>query len=163
MSEPRRQQGDRRLSLLFIQWVRRHGVSRSGDISADLTSQIRLTSPENGGLMRAIWRTFKATATSYAPASELRDEFLPALDFPDVVGIAIATRPDCLPDDVVELLSEINQKTFACWSRTRTADHTRKDIRSDESVLFGKGIRRRCPETYRKKYPVVTHLILGLP
>ena len=39
-------------------------------------------------------------------------KFTAALQHPDVIGIAIATRPDCLPPDVIDLLDELNQQTF---------------------------------------------------
>lgn len=82
----------------------------SGDIIADLDSQITLLSdkwPSAGYIAY-----FQSHTNTYAPVTELREKFCAALEHPSVKGIAIATRPDCLPDDVVDLLAELNKKTF---------------------------------------------------
>lgn len=55
---------------------------------------------------------FQAYTNTYATADELRQKYEAALHVPDVVGIVIATRPDCLPPKVLDLLEEINQTTF---------------------------------------------------
>lgn len=85
-------------------------ASGSGDIRADLDRQIRLLSgkwPDAGYIAY-----FQSHTNTYAPAEELRAKFTAALQHPDVIGIAIATRPDCLPPDVIDLLDELNQQTF---------------------------------------------------
>ena len=105
---------------------------------------------------------FQSHTNTYAPADELRAKFEAALETPGVIGLAIATRPDCLPDDVLELLSELNQKTFM-WvelglqtihDETASAMnlcHNLADYDDAVSKLSARGIR------------IVTHLILGLP
>ncbi|MEG0371411.1 MAG: TIGR01212 family radical SAM protein, partial [Clostridium sp.] len=50
---------------------------------------------------------FQAYTNTYADASTLREKYEEILNLDDVVGIAIATRPDCLDDDVLEVLHEI--------------------------------------------------------
>lgn len=55
---------------------------------------------------------FQAYTNTYATVEELRQKYEAALRVPDVVGIVIATRPDCLPPEVLDLLEEINQSTF---------------------------------------------------
>ena len=55
---------------------------------------------------------FNAGTNTYAPAAKLRALFEEALSFPDVVGLAVATRADALPDEVVELLRELDRRTF---------------------------------------------------
>lgn len=52
---------------------------------------------------------FQAYTNTYAPVSYLRKIFTEALMHPDIVALSIATRPDCLNDDVLELLDELNQ------------------------------------------------------
>lgn len=52
---------------------------------------------------------FQAYTNTYAPVSRLRMLYQQALDSPQVAGISIATRPDCLPDDVLCLLTELKQ------------------------------------------------------
>ncbi len=55
---------------------------------------------------------FQAGTNTYAPVDTLRSVYEEALALPDIVGVSIATRPDCVPDDVFELLCEISKKTF---------------------------------------------------
>lgn len=55
---------------------------------------------------------FQAGTGTYAPVERLRALYYEALSLPDVVGISIATRPDCIGDDVLSLLYEISQKTY---------------------------------------------------
>lgn len=132
----------------------------SGDISRDIKNQIDLLSDKWPDAKYIAY--FQSHTNTYAPVHELREKFYAALEQPDIIGIAIATRPDCLPDDVIELLREINEKTFM-WVELglqtihdKTAEdmnlcYTVKDY--DESVkkLLDSGIM------------TVTHLILGLP
>lgn len=55
---------------------------------------------------------FQTNTNTYAPVYLLRKIYTEAMEFPNVAGISIGTRADCLPDDVLELLSEINEKTY---------------------------------------------------
>jgi radical SAM protein (TIGR01212 family) len=55
---------------------------------------------------------FQAHTNTYAPAEVLREKFEPVLSRDDVVGISIATRADCLESDVMEYLSELNERTY---------------------------------------------------
>lgn len=54
---------------------------------------------------------FQANTNTYAPAEKLREIFFPVLSRPYVKGISIGTRADCLADDVMELLCELNERT----------------------------------------------------
>jgi len=85
-----------------------------------------------------------------------------AKSFPDMVGLAVATRPDCLPEDVLDLLSEYNEKTFL-WvelglqtSKQKTADYINRCY--DNSVY-----EKAVSELKARGIRYVTHLILGLP
>jgi len=105
---------------------------------------------------------FQSHTNTYAPVDELRQKFYEALEHPDVRGIAIATRPDCIPDDVLDLLAELNERTFL-WVELglqtihqKTMDamnlcYTLEDYDDAVDRLLSKNIR------------VVSHLILGLP
>ena len=134
--------------------------SDAGAVSEALSDQISLLSrkwPEAKYLAY-----FQSHTNTYAPVSELREKFEPALKHPDVLGIIIATRPDCLPDDVIDYLAELNGKTFL-WvelglqtthdetARAMNLCHNLADYDDAVARLTGRGIR------------VVTHLILGLP
>lgn len=54
---------------------------------------------------------FQANTNTYAPVEKLRKIYNEALSFPDVMGISIGTRADCLSDDVIDLLCELNSRT----------------------------------------------------
>lgn len=54
---------------------------------------------------------FQANTNTYAPVETLRRLYFSVLEFPEICGISIGTRADCLPDDVLDLLSELNKKT----------------------------------------------------
>ena len=55
---------------------------------------------------------FQAHTNTYAPLERLKALFEPALLLPDAVGLAIATRADCLTDEVVDYLRDLNERTF---------------------------------------------------
>ncbi|MBQ9899435.1 MAG: TIGR01212 family radical SAM protein [Ruminococcus sp.] len=55
---------------------------------------------------------FQANTNTYAPAGKLRTLYNEALAFPNVKGLSVGTRADCLPDDVLDVLSEINERTY---------------------------------------------------
>ena len=55
---------------------------------------------------------FQAFTNTHAPVEVLREKYEAVLKEPGVVGLSIATRPDCLPDDVVEYLAELNERTY---------------------------------------------------
>ncbi|MEA3500332.1 MAG: TIGR01212 family radical SAM protein [Candidatus Marinimicrobia bacterium] len=55
---------------------------------------------------------FQSHTNTYAPVSELRNKYYEAINFPEVVGIAISTRPDCLSGEIFELLKELNKETY---------------------------------------------------
>lgn len=55
---------------------------------------------------------FQAFTNTHAPVEVLRDMYERVLEQEGVVGLSIATRPDCLPDEVVEYLAELNKRTY---------------------------------------------------
>ena len=59
----------------------------------------------------AVIAYFQANTNTYAPDRKLREVFFSVLDYPYVKGISIGTRADCLSDDVLDLLSELNSIT----------------------------------------------------
>ncbi len=105
---------------------------------------------------------FQSFTNTYAPIDYLRKIFTEAADHPDIAAISVATRPDCLPDNVLELLKELNERK-PVWVELglqtihpRTAQYIRRcyDLEVYEKAvasLKAAGIE------------VVTHVILGLP
>ena len=55
---------------------------------------------------------FQAGTNTYAPLSVLMPKFEAALSLPDVIGLSIATRPDCIENDVFEYLADISKRTY---------------------------------------------------
>lgn len=105
---------------------------------------------------------FQANTNTYAPVSVLREKFEPVLNEENVVGLSIATRADCLPDDVLDYLSELNGKTnlFVELGLQSVSDETgRKINRAHTYSEFLQGynaLRERGIKT-------CVHLIVGLP
>ena len=105
---------------------------------------------------------FQAFTNTYAPVEDLRRKYEEALSCDGVEGISIATRADCLPHDVLDLLSELNQKT-KLWVELglQTADEdSAKFIRRGYPLrVFEKAVH----DLAERDIPVIVHVILGLP
>lgn len=92
--------------------------SGSGDFAGDPADTIMQQFEDVRIRMHKKWHEgkympyFQAHTNTYAPASVLRNRFECVLRQPDVVGISIATRADCLNDDVVEYLCELHKRTY---------------------------------------------------
>lgn len=90
----------------------------SGDFTTGRGFSISEQWQYNHNLLQEKWKAekyiayFQAFTNTYAPADKLRSLYCEALSQTGVVGLAIATRPDCLPDDVLHLLQELNQQTY---------------------------------------------------
>lgn len=105
---------------------------------------------------------FQAYTNTYADVATLREKYYSVLGMEDVVGIAIATRPDCLPEKVLDLLSEINEKTYL-WVELGL-----QTIHEDTSIFINKGYTlntyiNAVKALEARNIEVVTHAILGLP
>ncbi|MDK9717922.1 MAG: TIGR01212 family radical SAM protein [Trichlorobacter sp.] len=105
---------------------------------------------------------FQAYSNTYAAADELRQLYETALADKDIVGLIIGTRPDCLPDAVLDLLAELNQRTYL-WlelGMQTMHDQTLKTInRGHDHACFIEAVKR-CKQ---KGIRICAHLILGLP
>ena len=105
---------------------------------------------------------FQAYTNTYAPVSYLRKLFFEAINHPDIRVLSIATRPDCLNDDIISLLSELNQLK-PVWIELGlqtihedTADFIRRGYSLD---IFSDAVNRLRSEGIT----VIVHTILGLP
>ena len=135
-------------------------AAHTPSISDSITEQIdRLSEKWPDAAYIAYFQSFTNT---YAPVQRLREVYNAALSDPRISGIAIGTRPDCLPPDVLALLEEINKEHFL-WVElglqsihpdTQSAMnlcYTTADYDKASAALSALGIK------------FVTHLILGLP
>lgn len=105
---------------------------------------------------------FQAYTNTYAPVSYLRKIFTEAISHPDIVAVSIATRCDCLSEEILDLLEELNRckPVWVELGLQTIHEQTLQMIRSGftltqfETAVFS--LRQRGIE-------VITHLILGLP
>ena len=105
---------------------------------------------------------FQNFTNTYGDVEYLRKIYYEALNHEKVIGIAIATRPDCLSDDVINLLDEINKKYFL-WVELglQTANDSIGKIINrgyDTKVYIDS-----CKILNEKNIKFVTHMIVGLP
>lgn len=105
---------------------------------------------------------FQAFSNTYAQANELRDMYEAILEENGVVGLSIATRPDCLPEDVLDVLADINRKT-KLWVELGLQtihEHTQLLInRAHDYEVFLEGVRK----LRQRNIDVVVHIIVNLP
>lgn len=105
---------------------------------------------------------FQAFTNTYAPVDRLRKLYTEAINHPDIVAISIGTRPDCLGDDVLELLSELNQikPIFVELGLQTIHEETAKYIRRGYTLdVYDKAVEA----LHKIGINVVTHIIIGLP
>lgn len=122
---------------------------------------------------------FQSFSNTYAPLSRLRELYEEALGHPDVVGIVIGTRPDCVDEEKLDYLADLSQgKVLTGWSRTvasavRTAPiviveygvescYDRTLLRINRGHDF-ETARRAITMTAERGLDVGAHFILGLP
>lgn len=105
---------------------------------------------------------FQAFTNTYAPVERLREVFTEAMDFPGVEAISIATRPDCLPDEVLDLLAELRKRKpiYVELGLQTIHEKTAERIRRGYPLpVFEEAVRHLSDIGI----PVIVHLILGLP
>ncbi len=144
----------------------------SGDFAADrklsITEQInyaidgRRNSNQSKVISDKFIAYFQAFTNTYAPIGYLRRIFFEAIGHQNIVGLSIGTRPDCLGEEVLNLLEELNQ-IKPIWIELglqtihdRTANH------------FHRGYDLSCfncavEHLVKRKLDIIVHMILGLP
>lgn len=105
---------------------------------------------------------FQAYTNTYAPVDVLRQHHQEVLRLPDVVGLSIATRPDCLPPDVLAYLAELNQQTYLWVELGLQTMHERTSTlinRAHTTEQFVTAVQQLRAHNIR----VCAHIIYGLP
>jgi radical SAM protein (TIGR01212 family) len=105
---------------------------------------------------------FQSYTNTYDSAPRLEKLYREALDFPGVVGLAIATRPDCLPDDTLDLIGALAKETYlwlelgleSMYDRTLAWVNRGHDLRAYIDAV------KRAKQSHLR---LCTHLILGFP
>ena len=105
---------------------------------------------------------FQAYTGTYDKVERLRALFTEAIEHPDIVVLSVATRPDCLPGEVLDLLEELNRKK-PVWVelglQTIHEESARYIRRGYELPVYDKAVK----ELRERGIEVITHLIIGLP
>lgn len=120
----------------------------------------------NAGRYIAYFQSFSGT---YAPIDVLRSRYTEALSHPEVFGIAIGTRPDCVSDEVFDLLEEIRSTPLLDGRTPEVFLEFGIESCFDATLLrVGRGhdferSRNAVREASRRGFPVCGHFILGLP
>lgn len=105
---------------------------------------------------------FQDYTNTYAPVERLRHLFTEAIKPDDIVALSVATRPDCLPDDVIELLAELNQAkpVFVELGLQTIHESTAEYIRRGYKLeVFEEAVRK----LKAMGIEVIVHIIIGLP
>lgn len=105
---------------------------------------------------------FQAYTNTYAPVDKLRQLYNEAIACDDVVALSIATRPDCINNDILLLLEELSKKVYICVElglQTSKEESINIINRCYENIVYKQAI-----ENLNKiGIDTVTHIILGLP
>ncbi|MCM3637091.1 TIGR01212 family radical SAM protein [Sporosarcina luteola] len=143
-------------------------VAGSGDFAGDRAKPIEVQFNEIRDRMHQKWKEgkyiayFQAYTNTHAPLPVLKEKFEAALAQPGVVGLSIGTRPDCLPDDVVDYLAELNERTYLWVELGLQTVHekTAKLVnRAHDYATYVEGVDKLRKHGIR----VCTHIINGLP
>ncbi len=142
----------------------------SGDFAElpvlSITEQYNITREKLSGK----WSTerciayFQAHTNTYAPLSVLKEKFEEAASLPGVVGISIATRADCLEDDVIEYLNELSERIDVTVelglqsANDKTADIINRGHSFSDFEDGYKRLRKGAP-----RVDICFHIIFGLP
>lgn len=105
---------------------------------------------------------FQAYTNTYAPTDYLRRIFTEAIEHPDIVALSIATRCDCLPEDVIALLRELNQKK-PVWVELGLQTIHEETLSFIRSGFTLEQYHHAVHALAQNNILCITHLILGLP
>lgn len=105
---------------------------------------------------------FQAYTNTYGQLEHLKDLYEEALQVPDVLGLVIGTRPDCMPNDLLEYLTELNRRTFLIveYGIESANEETLQRINRGHTYALSADIIRR---TAACGIRVGAHIILGFP
>ncbi|MEH7482877.1 TIGR01212 family radical SAM protein [Neobacillus drentensis] len=143
-------------------------ASGSGDFAGNRVETLETQFNEIKEKMHTKWKDgkymayFQAFTNTHAPVDVLREKYESVLNQEGVVGLSIATRPDCLPDDVVEYLAELNQRTYLWVELGLQTVHERTASlinRAHDFQCYKDGVTKLRKHGIR----ICSHIINGLP
>ncbi|HPF43376.1 MAG TPA: TIGR01212 family radical SAM protein [Syntrophomonadaceae bacterium] len=140
----------------------------SGDFAGDRKEDLKQQFDNLKAVMHKKWHQgkyiayFQAFTNTYGDVEYLRKVYELALNQPEVVGLAIATRPDCLPEEVLDLLAEFNKKTYL-WVELGLQTIHKQTARSMNLQYDYEKFRQSLQNLRKREIQTVAHIILGLP
>lgn len=160
MTCPNRDGSLRRGGCIFCSEKGSGEFSEKGDIKEQIErAKLRVKNKNSSGKYIVYFQSFTNT---YAPCDYLEKIFTEAISAPDIEVLSIATRPDCLEDDKIELLKNLN-KIKPVWVELglqSTKEESVKFIRrSYENDKYASAVKKLNDAGIK----TVTHIILGLP
>ena len=141
-----------------------NGSSHFAQMGNDINSQIenaksRVSDKCKSGKFIAYFQSFTNT---YGDVNYLKKVFSTAINREDIVALSIGTRPDCLPDNILDMLEELN-KNKPVWvelglqsTKSETVEYIRRGY---ENSVYEKAVA----ELKKRNITVITHIIIGLP
>ncbi|MFH1125795.1 MAG: TIGR01212 family radical SAM protein, partial [Candidatus Altiarchaeota archaeon] len=137
----------------------RHVINQS--LEEQIKDQVKHYQQMGAGKKGLVYIAFGTN--TYAPLKDLKKIYGTALKHKDVVGLSIGTRPDCLPDEVLDLLASYVKKGKEIWveiGQQTIHQHTLDTVRRRHG--FAEAIRI-VEEAHRRGIKVIFFVILGLP
>ena len=140
----------------------------SGDFAADAALSITDQIDSQIEMLRAkrpihkYIAYFQAFTNTYAPVEVLRKKYEEAISFDGVVALAIATRPDCITEEIALLLEELNKKVYV-WAELGLQTSNEKSAeyinRGYKTSVYSSAVEL----LHKHGIDVVTHIIFGIP
>jgi len=143
--------------------------SGSGEFGGDKSLPLKTQFDHVKEMMSLKWKSgkyiayFQANTNTYAPVEKLKELFEEALTLDsDIIGISVATRPDCLPEEVLDYLEDLNKRTFLIIELGLQTIHetTAKLINRGHDLL---SFENAVTNLRKRNIHVVAHIINGLP
>lgn len=140
----------------------------SGDFAGNLEEPLIKQFEQGVSMMTKKWPEgkfiayFQARTNTYAPVKELKEKFEPILTLPNVIGLAIATRPDAISEECLDYLEDLNKRTYLIVELGLQTIHekTSKLINRCHSLSEFDNMVKILRE---RNINVVVHIINGLP
>ena len=105
---------------------------------------------------------FQAFTNTYAPIAQLKALYEEALQVEDIVGIVIGTRPDCVSDELLDYLAELNERTFVLVEYGLESANNATLQRINRGHSFEQSVSA-LERTHQRGLLTGAHIILGLP
>ena len=105
---------------------------------------------------------FQAFTNTYAPIAQLKALYEEALQVEDIVGIVIGTRPDCVSDELLDYLAELNERTFVLVEYGIESTNNDTLLRINRGHSFEQSVSA-LERTHQRGLLTGAHIILGLP